>query len=451
MKDRIFVAWSGTNDVALKIKSILETKSYKCIIGGNSDNNSTFASIGDTVIQQIKTCNQAIVIFQNKKDGSVSNNLFFELGYVMALYGSMKIHCVRRDSENVVLPSDFDNSFVEPIPNANNDEAFVEGIIDYFFKRQKLSVNENKMSLMNNRYRIQDYIQSHFSDRGSKCSDYELAQYLLFYMQAAHMFNDGVKVSRELKKFKEEYHRYFSDELNTSVDVCISFLDMVDNIKMDEKGDVYIDRRTFRSFREVNEELYSEMEDDDTGIFVEWCKVFVSEHLTYCYNLFADNPDNDEDQKRKYVIKTMEWANRAIDDLHNLEIATDLRDNNDHRGIIPLFYAYVYRNLFICSKYLKDGNELMWLEKTKKERTSLKNNHQPGTIDTKIYNTFMMEYCLTLIEYLGYADELGLDKYDIEDYKDEIMTFVNESRKQSDNTIYLSRIECLCNSLRGLY
>lgn len=447
MKDRIFLAWSGTNDIALKIKSKLEKKKYRCMIGGNSDNNSTFASIGDTVIQQIKSCNQAIVIFQNKSDGSVSNNLFFELGYVMASYGSMKVHCVRKETEDVILPSDFDNSFVEPIKNIESDEDFVNGILDYFFKRQKLSVTENKMNLINNRYRIHDFIQSHFSDKGSKCSDYELAQYLLFYMQAAHMFNDEKDVLAEFSRFKNEFHTYFSEELSFSVDVCMSFMEMVREIKMTESGDMYIDRHVFRVFKDLNEQIYNDIEDDDTGTFDEWCKVFIGEHLTYCYNLYADNPDNTPESKRKYIEKTKVWAYRTLDDLKALGEVADLRENNDHRGLVSLFYAYVYRNLYICSINLNDGDELKWLEKSKKERTLLKNNFQAGMIDTQLYNTFRMEYYLTLIEYLGHAEELDLDEDDILDYKDEISAFVEESKKQHDQTKYIMRIERLVRDL----
>ena len=64
MKDQIFIGWSGTNNVALEIKKRLEAKNYRCYIGGNADNSSQFSSVGDTVIQQIKNCNQAIMIFQ---------------------------------------------------------------------------------------------------------------------------------------------------------------------------------------------------------------------------------------------------------------------------------------------------------------------------------------------------------------------------------------------------
>ncbi len=275
MKDCIFVAWSGTNEVAIRIKGILEKKNYKCIIGGNSDNNSTFASIGDTVIQQIKTCNQAIVVFQNKKDGSVSNNLFFELGYVMALYGSTKVHCVRKENEIVTLPSDFDNSFVEPIKNSDCDDDFVNGIIQYFFARQKLSIVENKMDLINNRYRIHDYIQSHFSETGSKCSDYELAQYILYYMQAAHMFSDEKIVEKEIRKFREDNHSNLSEELSYAINVCLAYLNLIDNIQLTDDGNMYIERRTYREFRDVDEQIYEDIIEDDTGIFDEWCKVFI--------------------------------------------------------------------------------------------------------------------------------------------------------------------------------
>ena len=109
MKDRVFIAWSGSSEIALKVKRALEDKNYKCFIGGNEANDSNFASVGDTVLQQIKSCNQAIVIFQKRSDGHISNNLFFELGYALASYGQTKVHCVRPKNEVLTLPSDFDS------------------------------------------------------------------------------------------------------------------------------------------------------------------------------------------------------------------------------------------------------------------------------------------------------------------------------------------------------
>ena len=448
MKDNIFIVWSGSNEIALKIKKILETKNYKCTIGGNADNNSQFSSVGDTVIQQIKACNQAIVVVQNRADGKVSNNLFFELGYVLASYGQTKVHCVKRSNEQVVLPSYFDNSFVESIPCDGSDEQFVNGIINYFIDRQKMSININKMILINNRYKIHDYIQRHFSEQGSKCSDYELAQYILFYLQAGHMFGDGEKIRKEMKQFKDRFHSYFSDELSLAVNICIAFFDMILNIKSREDGEFYIERSTFRQFRDRYLEYREEIIDDDMGTFDEWAKVFLSEHLTYAYSLYSCCPDLSEENSKKNMEKSKYWAEVAFQDLKLLENSAPVRDNNDHKGILSLFYAYVYRNLFLSCKKLGDKKgELEWLIKTKKERTMLKTNFEVGSIDSQLYDNFSMEYYLTLIEYLSYAEELELDEDDIEDYRDEIKTYLKETKRQSEHSKYVERIDLLFKQL----
>lgn len=441
MKDKIFIIWSGTNEIALKVKHILETKNYKCTIGGNADNSSTFASVGDTVIQQIKSCNQAIIIFQNRADGMVSNNLFFELGYVLASYGQPKIHCVKRADEAVVLPSDFDNSFVENIP-CSDDEQFVNGIIDYFFARQKMSINTNKMLLINNRYKMHDYIQRHFSELGSKCSDYELAQYILFYMQAGHMFGDERKVQRELTKFRDDNHAYFSDELSTAVDIALSFFDMVLNIKTADNGEFYIDRATYRRCRDTMLKCREDLTSDDTGSFREWANAILSDHISYSNSLYMFSPELDEERMKKIAQRCIEWSTTAIADLDNLQNKTPVRDNNDHKGLISLMYSYAYRNLFISCRITGDGEgELKWLEKTLKERTSLKNTFTAGSIDSQLYDNFAMEYFLSLAEYLHYADRLGLDEDDIDYYRDEIKKYIDECNKRSDQRKYLERIE----------
>ena len=49
---------------------------------------------------------------------------------------------------------------------------------------------------------IRERIEYHYSEYGSKCSDYELAQYVLYYLQAAQLFGDEEKVLKEMIEFK---------------------------------------------------------------------------------------------------------------------------------------------------------------------------------------------------------------------------------------------------------
>ena len=85
--------------------------------------------------------------------------------------------------------------------------------------------------------------------------------------------------------------------------------------------------------------------------------------------------------------------------------------------------------------------------KTKKERTALKNNFETGSIDTKLCENFQMEYYLTLIEYLAYADKLHLDEDDVDGYKEDIAAFIESSRKNADHNRYIDRIEKLLKNV----
>lgn len=441
MKDRVFIAWSGTNHIAIQVKNILEKRyNYVCAIGGNADNSSQFSSVGDTVIQQMKTCNQAIVIFQNRSDGAISNNLFFELGYVLSMYGQKKTHCVKRKDETVVLPSDFDNSFVEAIEE-NSDDAFAQGIVDYFISRQKMSINENKMFLINNRYLIYDKIVSHYSEKGSQCSDYELAQYILFYMQAAHLFGDEEKVYKEIKEFKNAHNFEFSSELSLAINLCLTYFDLVLNIKCDSKtSDVYIDQRIFWKSKKEYEYYLEALENDDTGVFNEWFTVFVKEHLCFTYILFSNNAQLDEKTVATLCDKTILYGNETIESIECLEEQAPCKENNDHVGLISLLKAYIYRNLYLAKNKLNEDDATIWLKKTMKERKSLKNNYGKGTIDTQLYNTFLMEYYLSLVNYLSGADEGTVSDFDVMMYKEEIREYLSLVKKQSKENVYIKQI-----------
>ncbi len=446
MKDRVFIAWSGSNTIALQVKVLLEKKyNYVCSIGGNADNDSKFSSVGDTVIQQMKSCNQAIVIFQNRKDGAVSNNLFFELGYVISMYGMKKVHCVRRMQEDVILPSDFDNSFVEAIDDKNDDELFAQAIVDYFIGRQKMSINENKMYLINNRYLIHDKIVSHYSDAGSKCSDYELAQYILFYMQAAHMFGDEKKTLEEISHFKQLHNYEFSGELSLAINICLSFLTMVTNIQYNEtKNEVFIDQNVFWKFKNEYTNYVDAIVDDDMGVFDEWARVFIHEHLNFAYMLFAQNDSVSEDMVKAMYTKSKEYGLKTISYIEELEKIAPCIENNDEMGLVSLLKAYVYRNLFVSKSFLNEDDALDWLKKTFRERTSLKNNFGSGTIDTQLYNNFCMEYYLSLVNLLQTDD--SIDPFEVQMYKAEMSEYIKSVIANNHENMYLKQMSHWCES-----
>ena len=445
MKDRVFIAWSGTNEVALKVKTLLEAKNYLCFIGGNSDNDSKFSSVGDTVIQQMKTCNQAIIIFQNKIDPKtnaavVSNNLFFELGYVLSKYGQNKIHCVKKKEDPIVLPSDFDNSFIEAITGDGND-AFAAGIVEYFLKRQKMSVTENKMLLINNRYRIRDMLKSHFSESGSRCSDYELAQYILFYMQSAYLFGDERSIKQELLDFKQAHFSEIVGELSTAIDIGVSYLDIAVHFKTVEKdgqSTVYIDEDVFGKIRRDYMGYLENLGNDDVGMFDDWARAFIYDHLKFLHYLFANNPELEEEEKRYMFSTAKDYALKALECISKLENDPIDKQTHDSTGILSLMKSYAYWVLFFAEVGLgNDGTE--WMQKTIKVRSGLKKTFEKGTIDTQIYNYFCMEYYLAVIKYLPLAKDI--QPYERRTYKKEINEYLESVKEQDNKNAYIKQIE----------
>lgn len=447
MKDKIFIGWSGSNQAALKIKKILETEyNYICCIGGNSDNSSNYASVGDTVIQQIKSCNQAIMIFQNKADGSISNNLFFELGYVFSSYGAKKVHCVKKGNEPIVLPSDFDNSFVEPV-SAESEDEFIDGVIKYFLGRQKMSIDVNKMMLINNRYRIHDIIQSHYSEVGSRCSDYELAQYVLFYMQAAEMFNDRENVGRELQEFKKNHYHELSSELELSIDIALNFFDLAAAVRIAEGGRIYVDESTYFKFISTAREILADIKDDDAGTFDEWARVFTSEHMTWAHNLYCGNIEEVDEEMREAVYnKTLEDADACMNYIDILEKSTPSKENNDGAGLILVLKSYLYRNIYIAKKYLKHEDLLEWMDKAKKERKTLLRNFDKGSLDSKLYDNFRFEYYLAVAEWLKEKGEV-IDKFEKKMQLKEINGYLKDIKEEDGVNIYINRIGEFCQEI----
>ncbi len=454
MKDKVFIAWSGNSEVAHRVREILKEHDYMGYVGGNEDNNSVRFTIGDTVIHQMNECNQFIAILQKKDGNIVSSNLYFELGYALARYGVKKVHAARRKSEDLDIPSDLNSFMLQPVDDGDV-ETFARGIVQYFLERQKMSVDVNKMQLIDNRYQLHNMIAEHYSPSGSLCSDYELAQYVLFYMQAAHMFGDEKIVYDEISDFQHKHFQEFSPELSMSVRLCIAFLKMLLDIKM-EKGVIFVDDITYSEYLETTDDIFNDLNNGETtGIFVDWIRLLIVEQGAYAHMLYAGCPENDKETRDELYEMVINDAKESIERIDKFVIDHPISiDNNDNTGIFSLLRAYLYRNLFVSYKYFNDSEKAFAaLEKSKEERASLKAKFANGAIDSKIYDTFLMEYYLIIAEYIQYARDnnlsfnsvrLGIELKKIGKYLEHI-----KSEESEKHNVYVKRIEEYHKELSG--
>ena len=349
-----------------------------------------------------------------------------------------KVHCVKRHNDNIILPSDFDNSFVENIM-ASNEEEYVEGIVNYFLTRQKLSVDTNKMYLINNRYIIHEMLQVHYSDIGSKCSDYELAQYILFYMQSGVMFQDEAKILDELKSFKRQHYNEFSPELHQAVNLSIAFLEATSNLVGSDDA-VYITDESFRSYFTVCKNMLSEIKSDESGTFDEWAKLMLAENLSYISFLYASNPQIPSNLRNQLLNKVIDYAKQGLIFIDVLEKVAPCIENNDNIGLISLFKAYLYRHLFNSHRMINSDEAEKWLSLSLKERQSLLQIFDTNSVDTKIYNNLEMEYYLILSEYIDYQQKDNIDEFEYMMYINEIDNFITKYQAEHNVHAYINKI-----------
>ena len=137
---------------------------------------------------------------------------------------------------------------------------------------------------------------------------------------------------------------------------------------------------------------------------------------------------------------------KSIESINTLVERTPSVENNDLVGLISLFKAYVYRNLFLSKQFLGESDAYEWLKKTFDERTSLKNNFGRGTIDTQLYNNFCLEYYLSLINYLSTTPDI--DEFEKYMYKNEMTEYLISVKKETNENAYLKQIANWCDIKR---
>lgn len=92
---KAFVAWSGNHSFALALAAHIDAqdKGIECIVGGSSVGGIGGKTVFDTVMEQMKQCDQAILLVQKHPvTGKISPNLMFEWGHLMAKLPPNKVH-----------------------------------------------------------------------------------------------------------------------------------------------------------------------------------------------------------------------------------------------------------------------------------------------------------------------------------------------------------------------
>ena len=135
MKGKVFIGWCGDTAIAQMVKKGLEEHGYVGVIGGECESTTTMY-LGQSIINDIDSCNQAVFIFQKNKEGKISPNTIFEFGYALGRFQANRVFAfyidIRRNDESI--PSDIAGIWAENYDTKNGQVD--EKIVDFFIEKQ---------------------------------------------------------------------------------------------------------------------------------------------------------------------------------------------------------------------------------------------------------------------------------------------------------------------------
>lgn len=406
MKGKVFIGWSGQDTIAREVKNRLEEMDYEGLVGGATRKTKTLF-LGQSILNEIDSCNQAIFILQKKKDGRISPNTLFEFGYALSRFQTNKIHAfyIGIPHKDESIPSDIEGIWAESL-SAADDTELAGKVVESFLRDQKNVIKENKMEIISSYYDK----RHEFYMYGSRpfCSEYELAQHVLFFSQAAYIMNDIHEALACLQQLALS-RRETGNELEQALHFGQQYLNIFLNVSTDE-GRLSLKNRYFVEAKNTFEGILKNVSEwPEENEFKTWFELLLYDMLNYIYILRAACPGTAVERCDGFLSKSLPFADECLKRCEKLE------KNDDDAQCVGLYRAYMYRNLATAYQKCSEPNEeevKKYLQLSYEERKKLLEYYKIRSISSRIFESFEMEYYIAVSELLDYPeDEDVLDEY----------------------------------------
>lgn len=322
--DKIFIGWSGNKSLADKLAQLIDgTKRMQAIVGGGQPKDMF---VGAQVLNQIHQCNYAILLVEDK-EGSISPNLMFEWGYLMAKMSVHNIHTYLINKSSRDLPSDLLGSWVDEIwvdREKENDEQIAASIYDVFKENVKSKSSINYFDLVSNWKQVYVWLTDDKPDTVQ-----ELCEYIIFGCLAAYYYMDNHGLRRVLDTLNCK-----SEEENEVVRFAKAYIDVFLDSENMTKPLTY--DQFFRAMQEFETTL------DRKRYLTDELDRFLD---ILCYDvyglacvLFIRNADIDEETRNHCALKAKECFEK------DLELLRAFEAEYDNKCLGNLIYAYIYND-----------------------------------------------------------------------------------------------------------
>ena len=464
MKDFVFIGWSRNRDLAIAVKNILDLRGFICVVGGVYEENPESVrgrkgTVNETINYQMNHCDQSILLFQKIDDNlGISGNLIYELGYINAQYNYIesptKLHIFKIDitqADDNLFPSDLHGIWGSNISSSGRTiDDMAHEIAEVFLNNQTQIKKSNKFKLLNNHYFVEYEMKRHFNNPAM--SDYDLAIYMLIYIQSAFCYQEQNDIKLKFEQFKNKMieESVTSMELDWVTNYAIQTLTLYcTTIPDEENGNMEMRGSTFRGllgeYNEIGErvgqyyidefgtDVLSQMICSENFInkndFEAWLIAQMQEHVSYLVLVYLCDTNLSDEEVVKYAALGIDYCKSSIENLERLSKC------EEDKMYAYLLLSYAYKNMSTFNLRLNSYDKIK-----KNQRKSLKLRKELYSYTNKIatIRPSLKEYIA--LEYLLQAAEnvkkCG-DKYERSDYILEIKEYIEKRGKIERNRNYM--------------
>lgn len=430
IKGNVFLGWSKENTLAKVLQKKLLNYGFRGIVGGKAQ-HAIDPGVGATVLNQMKKCSSAIMLFTpvDVDSGTIlSGNMLFELGYLFGTLRLNKVLIVYLDVPMKSIPTDLHGMWDVQISKGDkSDEEIADEVIRHFLADQDSFLDEDKLDLLSEIEKLHYLIESHI-ESPIYYHD-EMAQIVLLYGQAAYIFDDFISAEQTLGRLLQQ--NFPNDELQFAVLQCMSYFTLVQNLQdVDrEDGNLYLSKRDYEKFRDESLDLIGEVKGfpETSETFKLMFLTIAYEYLTFANMMYAANPKtNARDEKfvefRKFCVQNcLDYCEKMEED-----------DPDRNQNLAYLFKSYAYRNKAFLLKYIGEESDESFEESIKFRKKLYRRYHFSKTTAKHFVNHIRMEYFLALSDNLEQKKDKKLQDERIK----ELRKYIGDVTNNSFNRLY---------------
>ncbi len=444
-KSNVFIGWSDDNSLALDVEKALKKANYYGITGGNSSHIDS-VSIADTVLNQIKKCSGAIMLFTEKTltedNGEViknlSGNMLFEFGYALSKLDYQRVLIVYIDVRDELIPTDMRGMWDKRLSaHGKTQEELAKEIVDIFIREHKIFDFGDKLRLMSQPERLHNLIRQHMENPAY--DNDEIAQIIIIFSQAAYIFDDFINARNLMNEFASKAKSCIEYNYNLKCahrlamkyfDLSLSFTDPDDGEKK-----LHLSKSGYHDFIDSLTVMADDIEENivSDGMPHENEFEYMFLAVAYEYIVFANmiyyGQRADAELDNSIIEYRIDCCKKCIKYCEMLS-----KEDEWNESFSKLFEGYVYRNLALFHKQYDTGNVDECFEKSIALRKDI--NHEFGqdsTVNKHFSSHIEMEYYLSLSDNLYLKDK---DKDEKNRRKAKLMSYLDRMQQKKYDKFY---------------